>query len=85
VPLSHFKLCARDHAHGCLFDVASDPYERYNLAESMPGLFAEMLARVDELQKGVYSPVRGKEDARACTAAKAKYGGYWGPFIDTPE
>ena len=46
----------------------------------MPDLFTAMLARVDALQKTVYSPVRGTKDARACKDAQGEYHGYWGPF-----
>ena len=58
------------------------PRAQVNLAPSQPLLFNKMLARVDELQKGVYSPARGsRQDPRACAAAEGAYGGYWGPFV----
>ena len=82
VPLSHERTCGRKPKNGCLFDIFSDPLEEHSLAEQMPDLFASMLARVDELQKGVYSPKRGGKDKAACTAAMGRYGGYWGPFVD---
>mmetsp|Transcript_9953 Transcript_9953/g.29567 ORF Transcript_9953/g.29567 Transcript_9953/m.29567 type:complete len:437 (-) Transcript_9953:305-1615(-) len=84
VPLTHWKLCGRTPRDGCLFDIFSDPTERTSLAEAQPTLFHDMLARIDELQGSVYSPVRGSKDSRACQAAKEKYGTangpYWGPF-----
>jgi arylsulfatase B len=80
VPLDHFKVCGRTPAKGCLFELESDPYERTNLALSQADRFASMLARVDELQRHVYSPVRGGKDKRACDAVSDRYDGYWGPF-----
>ena len=48
----------------------------------MPELFKTMLARVDELQRSVYSPKRGTEkDPKACDAALDRYNGYWGPWL----
>ena len=75
------KVCNRDpHDQGCLFDVYSDPTESNNLASSLPDIFLTMLARLDEIQSGVYSPRRGVKDSRACEEAEAR-GNVWGPFI----
>ena len=82
VPLLHSKKCTRDAIHGCLFDIKSDPSERNNLAASQPKLFYKMLVQLDTFQSRVYSPNRGTRDPQACTDAKTKYGGYWGPFVD---
>jgi arylsulfatase B len=84
VPLLHPKTCGRKAKRGCLFNVFDDPTERLNRAEGEEALFAEMLARVDAVQKSaeVYSPIRGKPDPKACEVAEEKYGGYWGPFYD---
>lgn len=60
VPTTHSRTCGRKAERGCLFDVIADPLEEHNLGEKMPGLFASMLARIDELQKTVYSPKRGR-------------------------
>ena len=72
--------CKPDAKHGCLFNIKEDPYEMNNLAPSMPDLFNEMLKRIEEAQKIVYSPYRGKKDARACNIAKDKYENHWGVF-----
>ena len=82
VPTTRTRTCGRKPKRGCLFDVMADPLEERNLGEQMPDLFASMLARIDELQKTVYSPKRGSKDDAACKAAEGQYGGYWGPWVD---
>jgi len=81
VPEAVFRTCGRKAKNGCLFNIFDDPSEVTNLAEEMPELFESMLARIDELQEGVYSPDRGKKDDRACDVAMNENGGYWGPFV----
>jgi hypothetical protein len=66
---------------GCLFDLFQDPYETSSIAAKNASLFTTMLARVDDLQKTVYSPDRGSKDKAACTMAESSYEGYWGPWI----
>lgn len=81
LPELYGRVCGRAPENGCLFDLRADPSETTSLAASQPALFTQLLARVDELQGGVYSPVRGDAaDPRACDAALAR-GGYWGPFL----
>jgi len=82
VPLLHSRVCGRKQENGCLFDVVADPFELTSIAEQASDLFTSMLARVDELQQTVYSPVRGSKDKQACTVAEEDYKGYWGPFVD---
>lgn len=84
IPVTILKECGRSHATGCLFDIHKDPYEEENLAHlpEFKELFNSMLARVDELQAGVYSPVRGGVNPKACDMAYGKYDGFWGPFLD---
>jgi arylsulfatase B len=82
-PLLIPKQCERTPETGCLFNVKDDPSESNNLAASMPQLFNELLARVDSLQKTVYSPKRGYKNVAACEAA-VKNGYYWGTFWPTP-
>lgn len=79
--LIHGKTCGRKPQHGCLFDIFADPSESESVAEAHPEIFYEMLASIDEHQKTVYSPARGKTDAAACHTAKERYSGYWGPFL----
>lgn len=81
VPLDHSRLCGRQQKNGCLFNLISDPLETTSLAMAETQIFNSMLARIDELQKGVYSPNRGKVDKQACVEAEGKYQGYWGPFL----
>lgn len=40
---------------------------------------------MDELNKHVFNPNRGKVTIHACIAALFKYGGYYGPFIPLEE
>ena len=46
--------------------------------------WAKLLARMDEVEKTVWSPNRGKTDPRACEWG-LKRGGFWGPFIDQDD
>eukprot|EP01006_Ploeotia_vitrea_P023287 TRINITY_DN55727_c0_g1_i1.p1 TRINITY_DN55727_c0_g1~~TRINITY_DN55727_c0_g1_i1.p1 ORF type:complete len:547 (-),score=22.30 TRINITY_DN55727_c0_g1_i1:33-1673(-) len=80
----HTVHCGRTPATGCLYNIFDDPLEENNLAPHMPTLWHTMYARVLELQKGVFSPNRGKVDPAACHAALNKYGGFWGPWVDVP-
>ncbi len=65
---------------GCLFDLESDPTEHNDVAAAHPDVVARMRARVAELQRAVYNPVRGRDDGTACKAALGEWGGFWGPF-----
>lgn len=93
-----------------LHEVKSNPIQLYGLgwlgldssrlAATKPELFREMLGRVDELQKTVYSPFRGAKDPGACHKAKKEYHGrwsrdgkgfvpgprgFWGPWLEEDE
>ena len=63
----------------------ADPTEHVNLARAKPQVFTELLARVDALQRGVYSPTRSAPESGAglaCERGIAEYDGWWGPFLD---
>jgi len=81
IPELHPRVCGRDPANGCLFDLQTDPGEYESLATQLPEVFAEMLARLDEVQGTVYSPDRGTINKAACEQVKTNEG-YWGPFIE---
>jgi arylsulfatase I/J len=83
VPMAHSRTCGRAAKKACLFDIFRDPTETMNLAEdpAHAGVFARMLARIDSLQAGCYSPDRGANDKRACAQLKAN-GDFWGPWLD---
>jgi len=70
-----------DCTGGCLFDIFEDPTEHNDLATTNPTLLKSLKARLDEAQKTVFSPNRGKTDPTACTAALGPHKGYWGPFV----
>lgn len=80
-PMIFTRHCGRTTKVGCLFDIFKDPLETTSIAEQNETLFADMLMRLDEMQKTVYSPVRGSKDKAACTVAKSAYKGYWGPWV----
>eukprot|EP01006_Ploeotia_vitrea_P006676 TRINITY_DN14375_c0_g1_i1.p1 TRINITY_DN14375_c0_g1~~TRINITY_DN14375_c0_g1_i1.p1 ORF type:complete len:553 (-),score=61.32 TRINITY_DN14375_c0_g1_i1:1318-2976(-) len=80
-PDAHFEWCGFRPEDGCLFNIKADPNEHVNLAKKMPAKWHELYARVQELQKGVYSPNRGWFDPLACKAAMYTYGGFWGPWV----
>mmetsp|Transcript_102143 Transcript_102143/g.264492 ORF Transcript_102143/g.264492 Transcript_102143/m.264492 type:complete len:552 (-) Transcript_102143:228-1883(-) len=81
-PTKTWQTCGTDIKSGCLFDIFDDPTEHHNLASEKPELFGSMLARVQELQKGVFSPHRGLPHMfEACHHALHTYGGFWGPFV----
>ena len=80
VPLSHSLFCGRKPENGCLFNIFDDPSESKNIAAINTSIFLSMLAEIDEAQKSVYSPDRGKKDKSACAKAFTEYQGYWGPF-----
>ena len=80
VPLEHPRTCGRHPSNGCLFNLSEDPGEYTSVSKSNEDLFYDMLSQVDEAQKHVYSPDRGKKDPNACKMAKER-GGWWGPFV----
>lgn len=81
-PTLDVEVCGNTMATGCLFDIMQDPGEHVNLASKKPEIFKRMMARIAEIEKGVFSPYRGSENPAACDFAMNKYGGFWGPFID---
>jgi len=66
---------------GCLFNVLDDPTEQHDVAADHPDVVKGLRARIAVHQATVYSPERGGDDGAACAAA-ARYGGFWGPFIN---
>ena len=84
-PASFTQRCGRTPATGCLYNVYTDPTEHVNLAETHPQVFKTLLAKVDELQQGVYSPQRSVPEhgaGLACERGITEYNGFWGPFLD---
>mmetsp|Transcript_61207 Transcript_61207/g.108908 ORF Transcript_61207/g.108908 Transcript_61207/m.108908 type:complete len:546 (+) Transcript_61207:157-1794(+) len=81
-PSATWQTCGRTIETGCLYDIFSDPGEHINLAEKEGKVFRQMLARMDELQKDIFSPDRGTLDGIACKVGLQHYGGFWGPFVD---
>jgi len=71
-----------DCSTGCLYDLDADPTESVDLASEQPELLQNMLARIREINRTVFSPDRGVSDPLACEKALGDNGGYWGPFVD---
>ena len=74
--------CGRTPETGCLFDVYADPTEHINIAMAHPDTFHALLAQVDELQKSVFSPVRGNNSGGQACAQAIENGDWWGPFVE---
>ena len=48
------------------------PAELHNVASQQPAVYQQMYEAILELNKTVYSPVRGSDDGAACEAAAGK-------------
>ena len=72
---------AHNCSPACLFDVLADPSEREDLAAARPAETAAMLARLQQLNAGVFSPDRGHGDDKTACAAAAAAGGFFVPFL----
>ena len=81
-PSSSREVCGNTSATGCLFHVETDAGEHDNLAVTKSDVWHRMMQRLLEINTTMFQPNRGKIDNAACVAA-VKYGGYWGPFVDT--
>ena len=51
--------------------------EQHNVASEQPAVYNAMYAAILELNKTVYSPIRGTDDGAACEKAAGMYGGFW--------
>jgi len=56
--------------------------EHVDLASGNPNIVAKMKARMEEIEKTLFSPNRGSADPRACDAAANNYNYHWGPWIN---
>lgn len=75
-------LARQDCSHGCLYDIASDPYEHHDLAAQLPEVAARMKSSLDELNQGIFLPDRGNQSDQACQVGVNRYGGFYGPFLN---
>jgi hypothetical protein len=74
--------CGNTSTPLCLFNIFLDPNEHDNVASLHPDIAAELAARIVELQKTVFSPLRGPSLAdQACANSNATWGGFVGPFL----
>merc|ERR1719198_308533 len=62
VIIEHALGCGVTPSDGCLYDIYADESEENNLASSNSTLFYDMMKKVAEYTKDVYSPDRGDEN-----------------------
>lgn len=65
----------------CLFNVLEDPTEHDDRAHVHPEIVAALAARVNELEKSLFAPARGKAGQASCDAGNTILGGFIGPFL----
>ena len=74
--------CGTTQTPLCLFNILSDPTEHINMISTHADVAAELAARIDEVQKTVFSPLRGGDHVDlACANSNKSYGGFVGPFM----
>lgn len=74
---TRFRYCGR----GCLYNIFEDPEEKEDVAARHPQLREDMLARLSELNTGLFKPDRGTPDPGACEQIIAN-DGFLGPWTD---
>jgi arylsulfatase B len=79
--VEHSIMPGRNCSRGCLFDIMADPNEDHQIKDQ-PEVVAQMMQRLQELNKSNFNPNRGAQNKLACEVAVDKYGGFYGPFID---
>ena len=72
-----------DGSTGCLYNLDVDPNEHNNLGgdDKYAAVAAQLFAMLQLHNGTTFSPDRGNVDPGACAAARATYGGFWGPWI----
>ena len=55
------------------------------MAEQHPEIVTQMLARMEEVQLGVFDPDRGPADLSGACMAVEKNGGFWSPWTTPKE
>ena len=79
--VAHSLAPGRNCSSGCLFDIIADPNEDHQIKDK-PEVVAQMMQRLQELNKSNFNPGRGAQNKLACEVAVNKYDGFYGPFID---
>jgi hypothetical protein len=71
------ELCTKpcSPTEPCLYDVASDPQERINLAQQMPAKVTEMMTRLASYASKVRLPERIPDSGSYCKVMKGRGGG----------
>eukprot|EP00049_Salpingoeca_infusionum_P001522 m.48939 g.48939 ORF g.48939 m.48939 type:complete len:549 (+) comp11071_c0_seq2:65-1711(+) len=84
-PISKYSLeCGQS---GCLFNVATDPHERNDVAAENPQLISQLIAKMANMSKSIFPHPLGPKDPVCAQTAETKYGGFYGPWLelDTPN
>lgn len=75
-PDRSIEHCGNTTETGCLFYIESDPGEHHNVAGERPEIWHRMMQRLLQINETFFAPDRGEKDARACTTALSRYGGF---------
>ena len=69
---------------GCLYNLDADPTEQNDLGGSaeFAAVKAELFGMIQHHNATTFTPDRGPVDPAACVAAKSRYGGFYGPWIE---
>ena len=66
---------------GLLYNIDTDPWEYTPCADTNPGPFKALSARLAQLQPTFFNPVRTGGSLNRSNNAASERGGYWGPFV----
>eukprot|EP01120_Amphizonella_sp_Union-15-10_P016086 TRINITY_DN837_c0_g1_i3.p1 TRINITY_DN837_c0_g1~~TRINITY_DN837_c0_g1_i3.p1 ORF type:complete len:141 (+),score=19.99 TRINITY_DN837_c0_g1_i3:52-474(+) len=67
---------------GCLYNIKEDPTEHNDIAQQNPAILEKLHQRIAQIKTTLFSPNRGRVDPAACEAARVRYNGYWGPWLN---
>ena len=67
-----------------LYDLVADPTEHFDLGANPAhgAVKAELATMLRQHNATTFTPDRGAVDPAACTAAREKYGGFCGPWVE---
>mmetsp|Transcript_43039 Transcript_43039/g.101299 ORF Transcript_43039/g.101299 Transcript_43039/m.101299 type:complete len:414 (+) Transcript_43039:137-1378(+) len=74
-----------DCGDGCVYNVATDPQERNNLAASEPATLQMMQQRLTKASKTIWKRTFPPDDPVCMRTAISRYGGYLGPWLDLQD
>lgn len=73
-----------DCGAGCLYDLQADPTEHFDLGAdpAHSAVKTELYTMIRQHNATTFTPDRGAVDPAACTAAREKYDGFCGPWVE---